>query len=428
MGDGVAAIALPLYAASITGNARLVTGIYAAELAPWLFLGRWLGARADRDRTPGATMVRADLARSVALAAVAITVATGNGIIAVLYATAVIIGTGHVAHSAATSRLLADLARGPDLARINGRLSAVEAAAVALVGPAVGGFLFAAGHSVPFTVDAVSFALSAGMVVRWWHHESPPTHPATAPDREGDGVDDAMSRRQRRRQRSIVRHVTGGAVLGPLYVMAIAMGIGQAIVLSSLVLYARQVLGLTASEYGIFMAITATGNIVAALLTPRWWTPTRTGPLLVFGHGIVAASYLVLAHTHDPVVGCIALVGEAVGIATVSTISPTLRIDYARGRTGAVVTFFRQGIYTAHAVGAVAAGSLIIAIGYRHSYQLAAVAEVAALVALPALTRQLRQAVATPPAAVAGLSADPVADPAGTHRWAGPELAERPGW
>ncbi len=427
MGDGVAAIALPLYAASITGNARLVTGIYAAELAPWLFLGRWLGARADRDRTPGATMVRADLARAVALVAVAVTVATGHGIIAVLCATAIVIGTGHVAHSAATSRLLADLARGPDLARSNGRLAAVESAAVALVGPAVGGFLFAAGRSVPFTVDAVSFALSAGLIVRCWRHQSPSTHPATAPDRAGDGIDGGPSRRQQRRQGSIVRHVTGGPVLGPLYVMAIAMGLGQAIVLSSLVLYARQVLGLTAREYGIFMAITATGNIAAALLTPRWWTPVRTGPLLAFGYGIVAASYLVLAHTHDPIVGCVALVGEAVGIATVATISPTLRIDYARGRTGAVVTFFRQGIYTAHAVGAIAAGSLIIAIGYRHAYQLAAVAEVAALVALPTLTRQLRQAIATP-LAFADLSSTSDGATTEPDRWGTPELAERPGW
>jgi predicted MFS family arabinose efflux permease len=339
-----------------------------------------------------------------------------------LYLCAFVIGLGFVVHSAAASSLLPHLAQGEELARANGLMFAVENGGLALVGPAVGGVAFAVGHWVPFAIDAVTFAASASLLAALRDRSRPVT--------VGAG------------RAPIGRRLLRQPLLRPLYLTAVGLAIVQALVLSSLVLFGRDALGLTPRGFGLFMGITAIGNVAGGLVTPRLWRGRRrTGALLVavmIGYGF---SYLVLAVSHDPVTACVVLTVEAFAVGMVSTISPTLRLEHADGRAGAVATFFRQGIYVAHAVGGVAAGFMIARLGFTTTYTIAGLGALSMLVFVPSIARQVKPIA---PGDGEDLPAhDPIATTMGlvgaTHsaeadasptpiRWEPPLVPDRSGW
>jgi predicted MFS family arabinose efflux permease len=179
-------------------------------------------------------------------------------------------------------------------------------------------------------------------------------------------------------------------LLRPLYVVAVCVALAQALVLSSVVLFATRRLGLTPRGFGVFMAFTAVGNIVGGLVTPRLWRDRgRTRALLLGSLGLMGASYLVLASTRNTVLACATLVAEALAIGAIGTISPTLRLENAGGRAGGVATFFRQGAYTAHAVGGVVAGFLVTRLGFTTTYTIAGLGALAMLVFVPGIARQV---------------------------------------
>src|SRR5206468_1319142 len=84
LGNGMTVTAAPLLAASLTHDPRLVAGLSAATMLPWLVCGLTGGAIADRvDRKWLMTLV--DGARAVVMLFVAVLVSTGSASLPLLY-------------------------------------------------------------------------------------------------------------------------------------------------------------------------------------------------------------------------------------------------------------------------------------------------------------------------------------------------------
>jgi MFS family permease len=175
-GDGVFVTALPLLAATLTGDPVLIAGITIATRLPWLVLSMFTGAIADRmDRRR--LMIFADLARFVVVGALGLSVLAGTVDIWQLYVCAFLLGAGETLHVNAAQAILPDLVEADHLMQANARFGSAQIASAQFIGPPLGVMAFNAAASLPFLGDAVSFAGSA-LLVRSLpdeHAVAPPT-------------------------------------------------------------------------------------------------------------------------------------------------------------------------------------------------------------------------------------------------------------
>jgi MFS family permease len=162
-GDGMFLTAFPLLAATLTRDAILIAGVTVASRLPWLLFSLVTGAVADRfDRRR--LMVIADLARCVVVALLAAAVLAGEARIWLLYVAAFLLGIGETLHSNAAQAILPVVVEPDRLVPANARLTGAQVMTEQFGGPPLGAALFGAAHAVPFAVDAVSFAASAGLI------------------------------------------------------------------------------------------------------------------------------------------------------------------------------------------------------------------------------------------------------------------------
>jgi MFS family permease len=159
LGDGMMVSGLPLLASGLTDKSWLVTGVYAAGRIPWL-LSPLIGAAVDLDGRPRRVMISADLVRFFALLILGISVSVGGGI-AVVCVTAALLSLGEIAFASASWTMVRHSTRPEDLDRRNSHLNSAQTMGEHLVGPTVGGLLFAWGASIPLFGNALSFIVSA---------------------------------------------------------------------------------------------------------------------------------------------------------------------------------------------------------------------------------------------------------------------------
>ena len=89
----------------------------------------------------------------------------GAGVLlAVLYVSAILFGLAEVLRDNAAQTLMPSVVSKDNLEKANGRLWGAEMVTNSFIGPPLGGFLLAVAFSLPFFVDAGTFAVSAAMV------------------------------------------------------------------------------------------------------------------------------------------------------------------------------------------------------------------------------------------------------------------------
>jgi Na+/melibiose symporter-like transporter len=133
------------------------------------------GAVADRtDRRR--MMVAADLGRFVVVGVLGVAIVADAIGIWALYVCAFLLGIGETLHVNSAQAILPALVEPGDLMQANARLASAQVAAVQFVGPPLGVALYNAAASLPFLVDAVSFAGSAALV-----HALPDEHGVERP-------------------------------------------------------------------------------------------------------------------------------------------------------------------------------------------------------------------------------------------------------
>lgn len=286
LADGLAFVSMPLLAASLTDDPRLVAGLATIYAAVRLGVALPVGVYVDRlDRRT--LIVVANLVRAVAVVLLATAVAAGSASLLLLYAAMAVVATLESTADNAATAILPSLVGPGDLDRANSRVSAAQLVADEFVGPPLGGFLFAVAAAVP--VFAMGGLWAAAGTVALAVPRQPP-RPATAV-RARDGV----------------RWLATDRVVGSLAVIGALASVGYMLPFSVLVLFADRRLGLDSTGYGLLLCASAIGGLVGSAVTARIratigyrWTIVAS---LLLGAGSLAA----LSRTDDAVVAAVLL-------------------------------------------------------------------------------------------------------------------------
>ena len=165
LGDGILIAAGPLLVASQTRNPMLVAAAMLALQLPWLAVGLFAGALADRlDRR--LVMMVANGVRGLVLAGLCAVVATGHVNIAIVLVAMLALGTAETFVDATAGTLTPMLVEKRDLGIANARLMTGMIAGNQMIGPAVGALLFTVGMAWPFLVTVVCIAAGVMLVSR----------------------------------------------------------------------------------------------------------------------------------------------------------------------------------------------------------------------------------------------------------------------
>ena len=351
LGDGIAALALPWIAATLTREPLLIGLVAFAQRLPGLLLVLPAGVlvdRADHRRL----IARADVSRAaVSLAVVALVLLAparaDEAAVLALAGLAFALGTAEVLRDNAGLTILPSLVPGPELERANGRMWSLDIVLGTLLGPPLAGALIALALPAPHAVNAAAFALAAALV---WAIAPPARAPAPRrPFRRelAEGVAWLLAHPTLRRIALL-----GGAV-NFCYVGSLAL----------MVLVGREILGLDAARYGLVLSAGAAGGLVSAWAAPRLARRLGGTAAVVLGSLALAASYAAVFAARSPTALAAALALQAGGamlwnVVAVShrqrTVPPALL-----GRVNSVHRFAAWG---PSPFGALAAGALVAAL------------------------------------------------------------------
>ena len=248
LGDGVLIAAGPLLVASQTRNPILVAAAMVALQAPWLLVGLFAGALADRlDRR--VVIMTANAVRGLVLAGLCAVVATGHVNIAIVLVAMLALGTAETFVDATAGTLTPMLVKKSDLGIANARLMAGMITGNQLVGPALGALLFSVGMVWPFLVTVVCIAVGVVLVSRIGT-------PAGA-------VRDAVDTHIRQDIADGVRWLMGNPPVRTLAIIIVVFNVTWAAPWSVLVLWALDSVGIDEAGFGLLITASALGGLLA---------------------------------------------------------------------------------------------------------------------------------------------------------------------
>ncbi|GAA3491095.1 MFS transporter [Streptomyces cremeus] len=188
LGSQASGVVLPLLLLSLGHSPAAVGGIVAASAVLGLVLGPLAAVPADRGaRKP--VMVGAACTAALAMAVVAVAVATGRPPLALVLAGVLVERFATAVYEAAARGTVALLTPPGGYARTVARLEAGERLALVL-GPVLGGALYQVGRALPFALDALSYAVTA-LCVRCMRADLRPAVPVRASEAPAGGPPDA---------------------------------------------------------------------------------------------------------------------------------------------------------------------------------------------------------------------------------------------
>ncbi len=294
IGDGFMVAAGPLLMASQTHDPLLVSLAALCQYLPKLLLGSIAGVLVDRlDRRR--IIMAMDLSRSVVLATLALTVATGAINVAIVLAALLLLSTAEVFANLAAGSILPGIVPRVDLGIANARLQGSYLLAGQLLSPPIGAFLFALGMALPFSVNAVTACMGAVLISRVVIRR------AAASATEDD---DAEPKRSTLRADFVegVRWLAGHPPMRTLALTIFAFNVTFGAAWSVLVLYAGQRLGMDAVGFGFLATAMAAGGLIG--VSGYGWLERHfaLADIMRVGLAIETATHLVLALTTLPIV------------------------------------------------------------------------------------------------------------------------------
>lgn len=248
IGDGIALAAGPLLVASQTREPFLVAMAVVLQRLPWLLLGLYAGALADRvDRKR--LIIVANLARAVVVAVLCLAIVTDRVNVGVVLVAMLLLGIAEVFVDTTSQTLLPMLVRSDDLGIGNARLQGSYLLANQILGPPLGAFLFAAGMVWPFTAQALLIVASVVLIAR------------IATPR--GAVRDVAGTHVLRDIKEGVSWVLHNDAVRTLALVIVSFNITWGAAWSVLVLYALDHLGMGEVGFGLLTAAAAIGGLVS---------------------------------------------------------------------------------------------------------------------------------------------------------------------
>lgn len=365
--DGILFAALPLLAAGLTRDPFLVALTALVHGLPWLLFELISGEIVDRvDRR--LLMVGGNIARASGMLVLAVLVATDEITLGALYVIAFAIGVAETLVDTSWEAIIPRIVSADDLEVANGRTQAAEWTANDLLGPPLGGFLFAAAATVAFSVNAAAYLLAAFLVF-------------TIPGR-------FRTEREIRHGRGAIRKEIGEGItwlwrhplLRSLSLLAGASNLVGTAMLSVFVLFAQEILGLSDIGFGIVLSATGVGGILGSATAHRMEKRFGPGTLLLGSLAGIGVGALAVALTSSPIVVAASFFvdGLLVGYWNVVVVSLRQQItpDALRGR---VASDARTLAFGAIPLGALLGGILGDTVSLRAPFFVAAFVYAAAI-------------------------------------------------
>ncbi|MET9232432.1 MFS transporter [Lentzea sp. NPDC003310] len=324
LGDGIFLAALPLLAATLTQDPKLIAGVSFFGTLPWLLVSLSAGAAADR--YDGRRLLLAALWVQCALMAVVATFHSAH--IAFLYGMAFLIGCAETVPKAVGQPLIKATVDNHLLERANGRLFASQAVALQFIGPPLGGLLFAIAVPAPFWVNALTFAIAALLVTKMsTAHKEPTVRPKA---REG--------------LQWLMKHTA----LRTITVVSATTNLCISMTMATLVLFAQQRLGLTNAGFGAFLATLACGGVAGGLFAERL--------LARYRHTVAATVVLI------PLMW-LGIATVAHGLATVAAFAVVS--SFCTAVWGVATSSFRQRVVPTELLGRVSSAQTLVTWGVQ---------------------------------------------------------------
>lgn len=368
LGDGVAVIAYPWLASLVTRDGFKLGLVVLAGRLPWLLFSIPAGVitdRVDRKRV----VVTMDLFRAILTAGVVALVLANTGTLDLAVETGVtppnetflllaligatfLFGVAEVLRDNTAQTLMPSLVERDQLEKANGRLWAVELVMNQSIGPPLGGVLIGIALVVPFVLHSATFTISAVILATLVGTFRTPVRADVPRPRFSTDLAEGF--------RFLWNH-------GVLRSLAIALGVANATVMmatATFVLFAQEVLELSAAQFGLINTSGAVGGVAGALAATKVTARMSRGTTLFVSMVVFGGSQLVIGLFPDAIVAWSMMVlGTFFAMVwNVITVSLRQRIipDALLGRVNAVYRFFGWGMMS---LGAIAGGALVSIFG-----------------------------------------------------------------
>jgi MFS family permease len=415
LGDGARTFAFLWFAAQWTDDPRGVVLVLVAEQAPWLLATLPAGSLADRtDRR--LIMCLSNTAAAVLAAGFAAALAEHITSIVMLASLGFLLSTARVMYYVAANALLPDLVRKDQLLRANARLAAVQGLTGSMAGPLLGALLCTTAMSLPFALDAASFAVAFVLLLRLPRNarsrsaaEPTPGHPNMLAG---------------------IRYLLGNRTLRVLSLVLGLVNLAMGAWLAVALLFASHILHLDATACGELACVSGVGAIAGAALAPQMVDRLGLRSTLSLVLFAAAAALAVGGTTSTTAVSAITLVVFAGSTMALSVVALSYQHNVVPaallGRTLAAGNLIA---ITSLPVGTLAGGMVAVRLGLRAPILLGALLALGGLATVliavdrPSLRRRRnatrtvaqRQVVGLSARAIARTRAFPLARLAGTN-------------
>ena len=385
IGDWLYNAALLGYVFTTTHSAAWVGAATICRLLPYVLLGPFGGAFADR-YPRRLVLLSGDLLRLTLMVVLAAVVAQ-EGPVALVIGLAALSSVAGSAEQPAALALLPRLVGERRLGPANALLHTVQDLGV-VVGPAIGAVLLAVtSASVAFLANAGTFAVSALLI------STLPRQVAQAAKERGTAGGVLAGVRTARVTRFVI----------PLFLLVAMVEFTYGAQTVQLVVYAEQALDLGTGGYGVLLAASGAGGLISALFNGQLATSRRLTLVVVTAAVLACATQLVYAGSALLVVAVVATVIGGAGLVSSEVIAETVLARVVPSETlGRVAGLFTANSIAAMVGGAVLASLLVNAVSLTGSFWilgagslLVAVSCVLGLNGLDEASRQRTEALAS---------------------------------
>jgi MFS family permease len=361
MADGVAFVAIPLVATSITTNPTLIAGLALVYSAVRMLLVVPVGVIVDRvDRR--LLMWLPNVLRGLILLALSLAFAAGLQSLLLLYIAFALVGVMEIAADNAAISVLPDLVDAEDLDRANGRIATAQLIADEFVGPPFGGFLFALAVAAPLAATGALYAAAGLLFLAIPRQSRPADAGESAVDRPSMWRDAAAGAMWIRGHQLLLGLAVTGGLASVAYMMTFSI----------IVLYATDTLDVSATGYGVILAVSSLGGLLASVSTAKMRQVVGYRFLVPGALALGAITMLGLYFTTSPYVAGLLLAAYIfhVTVWNICVVSLRQRLvpDEMRGRQNSL---FKLSGLVGLVVGAAIAGPIASATGLAAPFGIA---------------------------------------------------------
>ncbi|TWH21889.1 MFS transporter [Prauserella rugosa] len=384
LGDGIAKVAFPLLAATVTRDPVLIAGLSAAQFLPWLLLAVLAGALLDRvDRRKA--IVLANTARAAAIGGMAVLVLTGSASIWMVYVGALVVGVAEVVADSAANVLVPSVVDRSGLSSASSKLQATEIVGQTFAGGPLGSLTFAVFAAFPFLLTSASFSIGAALMVALagsFRPERPASDERPNATLRTDLVDG-------------MRWLFANPTMWRLVIAAGGLALTSELAQAQLVLYALEDLELTEAAFGVFGLVGGVGGLAGAAVASRLVDRFRARYVLAGGMGTSGVAFLAMGVSGNPVVSAVLFGVFAAAVVVANVLFATVRYRLVPEELlGRVLGVWRTVVWGMLPVGALLGGWLTTLLGttsatFAFSGACQVALAVVALVAAASLARRL---------------------------------------